>query len=232
MSAAQMQEAMQQDGLQPAQPIIDDGIFHRIDDATGKPGNKLIGYVCYGNAGYFCHWSKMPEGRKWSVKLETEFSPEERKAYAIQMQQAMEFRRKEEERRHFECRERSEIIWSNAPLAPDNHPYLVKKGVTAYGLKLDVHNRLIVPVYDVENTLHGLQFIDENGGKKFEPGTAVKGNFSYIVGDKEKPLFICEGWATGATIHAATGATVIIAFACGNLKPVGEAIRAKVGDAW
>jgi hypothetical protein len=126
MSNQQMQQAMEDDGLQPAQSIIDDGLFHRADDTTGKPGNKLIGYVCYGNAGYYCHWSKMPEGRKWSVKREVEFTPEERKQYAIQMQLALEARRREEERRHFECRERSAIIWDNAPFAKDDHPYLLK----------------------------------------------------------------------------------------------------------
>jgi putative DNA primase/helicase len=86
-----------------------------------------------------------------------------------------------------------------------------------------------VPVYDVDNLLHGLQFIDENGSKKFEPGTAVKGHFSYIYGDNRKPICVCEGFATAATVHEATGATVIIAFSCGNLQPVTEAIWKRVG---
>ena len=228
MSAQKMQEAMEQDGLRPAQQIIADGRPHRIKDLQDTAKDSRMFYVCFGDAGYYMHHARLIEGRKWSAKRETEFTPEEKRDYAIKMQQAIELRRKEEEQRHTECRERSAIIWDNAPLAPNNHPYLVKKGVTAYELKLH-KGRLVVPVYDVEDTLHGLQYIGEDGGKKFEPGTAVKGNFSYIVGDKEKPLYICEGWATGATIHAATGATVIIAFACGNLKPVAEAVRVKVG---
>ena len=173
------------------------------------------------------HHARLIEGRKWSAKREIEFTPEEKREYAIKMQQAMELRRKEEERRHFECRERSAIIWNQSPPAPDSHPYLVNKGVKAHGLKLH-KGRLVVPVYDVDDMLHGLQYLTTDY-KWFEDGTAVKRHFSYIVGDNSKPLCICEGWATGATIHAATGATVIIAFSCGNLKPVAEVIWARVG---
>jgi putative DNA primase/helicase len=86
-----------------------------------------------------------------------------------------------------------------------------------------------VPVYDVDNVLHGLQYISADGTKMFESGTATKGHFSYIVGDKSKPLHVCEGFATAASINEATDSAVIIAFSCGNLKPVAEAIWARVG---
>lgn len=223
--------SMQGDGIYPVQQIIADGLFHRVDDANGKPHNKLIGYVCFGDAGYYCHWSKMPEGRNWSIKRETDFTPEERKQYAIQMQQAKQERVRAESQRHAECRERSKIVWNNAPLATDDHPYLIKKGVLAHGTKLDVHNRLIVPVYDVNDVLHGLQYISADGSKKFESGTAVQGHFSYLIGDSSKPYYLCEGFATAATIHELTGATVFIAFNCNNLKPVAEAIWSQIGGA-
>lgn len=228
MRTHQMQKAMEDDGVLSAEQIIDDGVFRRTDDRNGKPGNKLVGYVCHGNAGYYCHWSKMPEGKNWSVKRETDFTPEERQAYAKQMQQAKQDRTKAERLRHSECRKRSIVIWKESPLSNADHPYLIKKNIQAHGAKVR-NERLVVPVYDVDNALHGLQYIDENGGKKFEPGTAVKGNFSYILGDESKPIHICEGYATAATIHEITGATVIVAFFCGNLMPVAEAIRARVG---
>ena len=36
---------------------------------------------------------------------------------------------------------------------------------------------------------------------------------------------LCEGYATGATVHEATGWTVIVAFDCGNLRPVAHHFR-------
>jgi len=41
-----------------------------------------------------------------------------------------------------------------------------------------------------------------------------------------KPLLICEGWATGATLHE-SGYTVACAMNAGNLKPVALALRAE-----
>ncbi|MDT4886802.1 hypothetical protein FQZ97_1231960 [compost metagenome] len=41
---------------------------------------------------------------------------------------------------------------------------------------------------------------------------------------------MCEGWATGATLHESTGQPVACAMNAGNLKPVALALRAKYGD--
>jgi putative DNA primase/helicase len=227
MTAAQvMLDSMNQEGIHPAAEIIDDGVSRRIDDATGKTGNKLIFYVCFDNAGYFCHWSKMPEGKKIHVKGNTPLSDEERRDYAAKMQRAREARDKAVQERREECRERSAAKLSLATDA--DHPYLLKKGIQAHGMKV-YKGRLTIPVYDTNDVLHGLQFIAADGTKRFEPGTATTGNFSYIVGNKELPLYLCEGFATAATVHEATGATVFICFSCGNLKAVALAIRLKIG---
>ncbi|MBL4558296.1 MAG: toprim domain-containing protein [Rhodobacteraceae bacterium] len=45
------------------------------------------------------------------------------------------------------------------------------------------------------------------------------------------PVLICEGWATGASLHIATGHTVIAAMDAGNLMPVAEALRARFPEA-
>ncbi|NJD37375.1 MAG: toprim domain-containing protein [Geobacter sp.] len=224
-----MIEAMRADGLDPDSEIIADGIFRRINDRS-KPGkNQLIGYVCFGSAGYYCHWSKLPDGRNWSSKAEREFTPEERRAYAVQMQAARQARQQAEEQRHAECRDRSLAIWESATEPPPDFAYLLKKQISACGSRLHL-GRLVVPVWDADNTLHGLQFITADGGKRFEPGTAVAGHFSYILGDRNKPFFVTEGYATAASIHQVTGATVFIAFSCGNLKAVCQAVRAKMPE--
>jgi len=54
----------------------------------------------------------------------------------------------------------------------------------------------------------------------------------YTIGHIEKGpvLCVCEGFATGAGIHEATGLPVAVAFNDGNLKPVAEALRRKWPD--
>ncbi len=103
------------------------------------------------------------------------------------------------------------------------HPYLLKKKVQAHGIKQS-NGDLVVPLRDDKGEIHNLQFIKPDGSKKFLFGGRVDGLSVTIPGDNQ--LSICEGYATGATIHQATGATVICAFNRVNLLPVAKVVRA------
>jgi putative DNA primase/helicase len=52
----------------------------------------------------------------------------------------------------------------------------------------------------------------------------VAGHF-HLIGKPAGRLYLCEGYATGATIHEATGAAVAVAFHAGNLKAVALVLR-------
>lgn len=94
----------------------------------------------------------------------------------------------------------------------------------SYGLRKNENGDLMIPLYDIEGQLHGMQLIDLKGNKQFIPGTVKTGHFFPIYG-KEDVLYICEGYATGATIHNVTGKTIFCAMDAGNLKSVAEVIR-------
>ena len=78
----------------------------------------------------------------------------------------------------------------------------------------------------VDGTLSSLQFINENGAKKFLLGGAVKAG-CYPIGDLNRTatILICEGFATGATLHEATGHLTICALFAGNLTSVANCLR-------
>lgn len=44
---------------------------------------------------------------------------------------------------------------------------------------------------------------------------------------EDREVFLCEGFATGATVHEATGRTVVVAWDCGNLPKVAELLRSR-----
>lgn len=79
---------------------------------------------------------------------------------------------------------------------------------------------------DTEGRLHNLQSIAPDGTKRFMPGGRVKGCYC-AIGKPSGRLVVCEGYATGATIHEDTGHAVAVAFNAGNLPPVAKALRAK-----
>jgi putative DNA primase/helicase len=86
--------------------------------------------------------------------------------------------------------------------------------------------KLVIPMRDTAGTLHSLQTIGPDGDKRFLPGGRVSGCY-YSIGKPNGMLIVCEGFATGASIHACTGHAVAVAFNAGNLESVAVALRAK-----
>jgi DNA-binding PadR family transcriptional regulator len=115
-----------------------------------------------------------------------------------------------------------EWIWQNSEPCHE-HPYLAKKGVNAYGLRLDKHGNLVVP-YSKNGNASTLQFIKPSGDKLFLKGHEAKGAYFQVGAGGGDTIYICEGYATGASIHEATSSLVFIVGFAGNLKPAAENI--------
>ena len=105
------------------------------------------------------------------------------------------------------------------------HRYLFRKRVKVFGNLRGYRRLLVLPLRDAGGELHSLQFIDGNGAKKFLSGGRVAGCFFTLADKAEGPLVITEGYATGASIHEATGHAVICAMNNGNLLEVAKAAR-------
>jgi putative DNA primase/helicase len=155
-------------------------------------------------------------------KLQQEIRSTQKELYNIQ------------ETEYIEASRRANNIWNNASLiTKDNHPYLNKKQVQSYELKVSKGMELIIPLRDTDNKIWSLQFIDITGNKRFLYGGKAKGCF-HIVGaplehsvDNNNIIYICEGYATGATIYKATKGFVVVVFSAGNLFYVAQAIQEK-----
>lgn len=111
--------------------------------------------------------------------------------------------------------------WTNAGQA-DGHPYLARKGVLAHGIRQDGQT-LLIPLRDTTGKLHSLQTITPDGEKRFKG--RMRGCYHAIGGKPAGRIVICEGYATGASIHEATGDAVAVAFNAGNLGPVAVALH-------
>ena len=115
-------------------------------------------------------------------------------------------------------------IWqSTEPVT--NHPYLIKKQIKAYTARLHHNNTLAVPICSLNGELMSLQFISSDGQKRFKRGASLKGNAS-LIGDFDNPhtLLVCEGYATGCSLHEATRLPVVVAFNANNLAVVSQSL--------
>ncbi len=159
---------------------------------------------------------------KWSVKTEVSYSNRERKEYSRKLESVQREREIEKQKRIAEAKEKSTQRWQHSSLCI-SYPYLTRKGIQGYGIRIS-EEKLIIPLMNAEGELQGLQFIDQDGNKKFLHGTQKTGNY-FLIGQPKQTLCIAEGFTTGASIHEATGYAVAIAFDCGNLLSVAKVLR-------
>ena len=122
--------------------------------------------------------------------------------------------------------QKATAIWEAAKAAPDDHAYLLSKGIKAHSIRVD-KGALVIPVSDGRE-LYSLQFINGDGRKRFLADGRVSG-CCYLIGDPHDATTLCiaEGFATGASIHEATGYLVAVAFNAGNLLTVARALRSR-----
>lgn len=124
----------------------------------------------------------------------------------------------------------AKIRFDRAIEAPASHPYLIRKQVKPYGICIE-DKILLIPVYSVLGDWQTIQFIDPEGNKKFLKGGKVAGG-CYFIGliNLQKPIYLSEGFATGASVHEETQCLTIVAFNASNLVPVAIELRKYLPD--
>lgn len=216
-------------GITPPSDFETDGQIHRFYVEGDRTGSKNGWYVLFSDplAGAFGDWKRDVKGT-WSAISYKALSPEMKVKHKANMENAKRAREQEQELIHAKCRSKCTAIWDQAQPAPADHPYLAARGVKSHGLKI-YNGMLMIPVSD-GTTLHGLQFISQNGYKRFETGTNKRGKY-YLIGDKPSSvLYLTEGYATAASVYAATGKPVAVCFDAGNLKPVLSTLHQKMPE--
>ncbi len=206
-----------------------DGRFHETDvedDPRGR-GDGRIKVFADGAGGIVCNWKG--ETRPFFSDDGRKLSEAERRERDRKRQDAIRLAAEEEARRHAESATKAAAIWQAATPAPDDHAYLLKKGIKAHGARMH-GGSLVIPMRSGAE-VHSLQFVGADGDKRFLAGGRVAGCY-YSIGTTRGAAALCitEGFATGATIHEATGYPVAVAFNAGNLEPVAKALRAKLPD--
>ena len=240
-------ERLRQAGLIiEGEPLLD-GKIHRVAVEGGNKGAKDGAYSGYENDGHPGGWwqnHKTGEQGKWRATghvLSAEHKAE-LKAECIAAIEAL----------HKKALDRAKAKWQAASQDKDAvlaHPYLQNKAIATLGLaklihpydlpRLDKNGNLLVPGYNFETgEIQTLQTIGANGEKRFQRG-CQKSGASYLFpaeetshdNDGKQVVLLAEGYATGASIHAATGLPVAVAFDAGNLKEAALAIKKKLPNA-
>lgn len=230
---AQM-EGVSLTGLTAADLIVD-GQVHRFRPGwEPKPSKKRAWYILFDFrtdsgtqlvTGAF-GWFKGADRFAFNIELHGHrLSPVEKQRFEEQNAEARRQARFLKLKEAEAAAEKAEKIWAACGLdGPSN--YLYRKKVAGFGCRYS-RGSVVVPVRSIDGKLHGLQFIDGDGNKRFLTGTVKKGHFCPLasVDNATGYMGIVEGYATGCSVHMATKWPVFVAFDAGNLEAVATAIR-------
>ena len=209
-----------------------DGILRRFD-RDGRRNAWIVGHQGATRSGrdfatvFFGDW-KTNQSYKYSTNQG--FTKEEQKDV-----RRFEIRKKselDEELRQLreKATQRAKDIFRNSKKQGE-HEYLKRKGLSDlfsariyFGPESRQGPELVIPMRDFNGNLKGLQRIFEGGDKLFLKGQQTSELFCTIpeVVDfsTNQKIYVTEGFATGASIHLATGASVVCVLSASNLPSV------------
>lgn len=185
---------------------------------TYNPGGN-IGVGVYGD------W-RTSARETWTSKRTEGMSHEESAALSSHIEEANRRRKTALAKLHAETATKAQAEWDGLQSA-NAHPYLDAKQIKPNGARIK-GDALVIPVCDASGIV-SLQYIWPDR-KRFMTGGKTRGCY-YIISGTENTVYVCEGFATGATLAGATGATVYVAFNAGNLIDVTQIAKTQWPDA-
>ena len=222
-----------------------------VDPRKGLVVDGSIGraYINLGGerklSGWYQLWmdQSVPFGRVGDYRVSTDqptaiWKPENRKRQTITKTEREEIERLKKEvevkkaEKHSKSAKRSQAMWEKGEDC-EKHPYLETKGVLSYGLKVDENGLLMIPMLNNDLIVVGMQFISDDGTKRFLTGSKKAGSF-FILGQEilktSDTIYYGEGYATCADIYRDMSCPVFVSFDAYNLSKVAESVFETLKD--
>ena len=223
----QFTTALLNQGIQTNDSIIGDGLLHRAHVVGDKKGTKNLAYILHNDSrpsGWFQHFSKGITGT-WTANGK----PRKLSAKEInQIQADRKIREIEQAKSYQQTALKARQIWQQSTPV-HSHDYLTNKGIQAHCARV-FGNDLVIALWNEQREISTLQYINSFGSKKFLTGGKKKDCFCPIGTPTDK-ILVCEGFATGASLHHDSGLFVACAMDSGNLESVAKVIRRLFRDA-
>jgi len=212
-------------------PIMD-GKKHRITVEGDKKGEKAgfyIGFLDGLPAGYIKN-NRTGMEMKWKSKGYI-LSDEEKALLKATSLEKIKAREVEIDSLHQKTAMRLKQKLSRMQEVSTPTPYLQAKSIGVYsGVFTDKEQKTTcIPAYDKNGEIWTIQYIREDGTKRFAKDSLKEGCF-HVIGGMESlsttpVIIIAEGYATAATLKEALDLPVVLAFDAGNLKSVAQSLN-------
>lgn len=219
-------------------PIMD-GKKHRVSVEGEKFSEKAgsgfyVGHLDGHPAGFMKN-NKTGIDMKWKAKGYT-LDPEEKAHMAAEAATKLQAREAEQTRLHEVTAHR--VGRQAAGLVPVEQPtpYMQAKGIASQaGVLTDREGqKTYISATDVDGKQWSMQYIQEDGTKRFAKDSRKEGCFHAVGGmdalAQAPALVIGEGYATASSLSESLGFATVAAFDSGNLPQVAKALHEKFPD--
>lgn len=226
--------------------LVPDGKLRHVTPDGDRPRSKKLAYILHDDdrpVGWFEHY---PTGQKSSIRLADApaMSDAERAEARRRWTQQRAREEAEQAARYDERAAYAADLWASA-VPVNRHPYLDAKGIASapsvrlipeLGMAEFMADRdrrgfergvLAIPLYSAPGVVRSIQAITQDGVKLFVAGAQTSGCYHPIKGSDPSRVLVCEGFATGAALHAATGHSVVCAMSAKNLPAVARIVAAQ-----
>lgn len=232
--------------LRPATPLVI-GKRTRCEVEGDKAPEKTGWYVIYEHMGskgetFYCgafgDWRSGEKGAWQKIKPKGgKISAEDRAVMKARAEEGQRKAAEAEQRKHRTAARRAAGMWKHLE-EKGRCAYLDAKRVIGFGLRYKRKSgTALVPMRSVKTwDIVGLQVlfpaVDPRLGrnKTYWPCGLEKEGAVHLIGPEPEPgdtILVCEGYATGASLHMATALTVAVCFDAGNLLPVAQGLRVR-----
>lgn len=229
-------DSLRQAGYEPTNIALD-GKLKRFGRNGGKDNAWFIGWqnhsVKTGQCYHVACYGDWRTGEEITYKPD-KITRDDMAVVAKQIEAARKAREDDRKERIAKAALRADSFWKACDERLDAAYYERKLIDKPYGTRtysVDGGRAIAVPMRDIDGGLWGVQRIFPDGSKRFLGGQRVDGTFHLIGADTiAGHALLCEGLATGTTLHQATELPVVCAFTAGNLITVAKALRQTYPD--
>ncbi|GGE90646.1 zincin-like metallopeptidase domain-containing protein [Massilia psychrophila] len=220
-------------------PIMD-GSKHRIT-VEGEKFSKnsgsgfYVGHLDGTPAGYMKN-NKTGAELTWKAKGYT-LDPEQKARLAAEAAQNLQQREAEHGKLQDQAAKRVATQLKKLRPVEQATPYMLAKGIEPQpGAFTDKDGKkTYIPAIDVDGKQWSLQYIQEDGTKRFAKDSRKEGCFHVVGGGmddlaKAPAIVIGEGYATSASLKQSLGFPTVSAFDSGNVLQVAQALHQKFPD--
>lgn len=210
-----------------------DGKWHRAHVEGDRGRDEHLAYRIHFDDRPAGYWKDHKRGAEdtFTCSNGEDLDPQARAAANAIWREAAAQRAAEREASYQEAGQRAQAALTAAQAATAEHPYLARKGIVP-GASVRVHDgRILIPVVtEIGGKPSSYQTISADGEKLFMAGGRMAGAFHPITGPNRSRVLVCEGYATGAALHRATGHSVACAMSAGNVPAVVRTMLARFPD--